>query len=98
MLSLFVLSQGALVVVGGTAAVGAHIGSGLDVDVHHVDVNFVPRDEAFPAQFAVVGLLGVAPVHDQFVRRKLLLVLAHGCALQSVRKKLPTLPSLEKKV
>ena len=81
MFPLFVLSQGALVVVGRATAVVADVGPGLDVDVHHVDVDFVPRNEALAAQFAVIRLLGVGPVHDQLVRRQLLLVLAYRCAL-----------------
>ena len=82
MFPLFVLSQGALVVVGRATAVVADVGPGLDVDVHHVNVNFVPRHEALAAQFAVIRLLGVGPVHDQLVRRQLLLVLAYRCALK----------------
>ena len=81
MFPLFVLPQGALVVVCRTTAVVADVGPGLDVYVHHVDVDFVPRHEALAAQFAVIRLLGVGAVHDQLVRRQLLLVLAYRCAL-----------------
>ena len=90
MFPLLVLPEGALVVVGRATSVGAHVGPGLDVDVHHVDVDFVPRHEALAAQFAVIWLLGVGPVHYQLVRRQLLLVLAYRCALQGEDEFIPS--------
>ena len=50
-----------------------------------MDVDLVPRHEAFAAEFAMIRLFGVGPVHDQLVRRQLLLVLAYRSALQRKR-------------